>query len=92
MSRDMKHLDPIARRVFEAFLTDLRSESGQNIGVSWTWRGEEDQNRMVAENKSKVYYPNSKHNRTVNGKPASIAIDIYRNKNGKTSYDIANGS
>ena len=40
------------------------------------YRGEEAQNRAVVEGKSKLRYPHSKHNRTRDGKPCALAMDL----------------
>ena len=40
------------------------------------WRGEAEQNQAYAEKKSKLRWPQSKHNHTVNGQPMSLAVDV----------------
>lgn len=46
--------------------------------IAYTWRNEFDQNRMVAEGKSKLPWPKSKHNNVdENGNPYSLAVDLF---------------
>lgn len=46
--------------------------------VSWSYRGKDDQEQAFLDGKSKLHYPNSKHN-TVDetGAPLSEAIDLF---------------
>ena len=44
--------------------------------IVWGWRSQSEQNRMVAERKSKTPWPNSKHNHMANGEPSSKAVDF----------------
>lgn len=54
-----------------------------NIQVAFGYRGEEDQNKAYAEGKSKLKYPESKHNQR-----PSRAVDIYpKNSNGEIDWD-----
>jgi hypothetical protein len=47
--------------------------------VSWSFRGEKDQNEAVAMGKSKLAWPNSKHNALgPDGKPCARAIDLFQ--------------
>jgi len=47
--------------------------------VSWAHRDKENQNRAVAEGKSKLVYPKSKHNKCdASGKPCAQALDLFK--------------
>ncbi len=47
--------------------------------VSWTYRGEEDQNACFAKGSSKLKYPMSNHNQCdEDGKPCARAIDLFK--------------
>ncbi len=48
-----------------------------DLHVAWSYRGEADQHADFLSGKSKLDYPNSKHNNTVNGKPSSLALDVF---------------
>lgn len=45
--------------------------------ISCAWRGKEDQDRAFQGKKSKLPFPLSKHNRMINGKPCSLALDLF---------------
>ena len=45
--------------------------------ISWGFRNKADQERMVAEGKSKAHFGQSKHNYTKDGKPCSEALDLF---------------
>ena len=51
------------------------------------WRGEAEQNQAYAEKKSKLRWPQSKHNHTENGQPLSLAVDIAPYLNGGIPWD-----
>lgn len=57
-----------------------------DLHVSCAWRGEHDQNFYFKTGKSKVQWPNSKHNVMENGSPCSKAIDVFRLKNGMAEF------
>jgi peptidoglycan L-alanyl-D-glutamate endopeptidase CwlK len=44
--------------------------------IVWGWRDQSQQNRMVAEKKSKTPWPQSKHNTMAEGGPCSRAFDF----------------
>lgn len=46
--------------------------------VSWGWRSQLEQDRFVREGKSKTPWPLSKHNVENDGKPCSLAIDLFQ--------------
>lgn len=48
-----------------------------SVHVSWAWRGEEDQNRFKAEGMSNASFGESKHNHVEEGKPCSLALDLF---------------
>lgn len=50
----------------------------KDVHISWGWRGKNDQEQFFNEGKSKVRWPNSKHNIIDENKvPQSQAIDIF---------------
>jgi peptidoglycan L-alanyl-D-glutamate endopeptidase CwlK len=51
------------------------------------WRGEVEQNKAFAEGKSKLRWPQSKHNNMEAGQPHSLAVDIAPWVNGGISWD-----
>lgn len=63
-----KHFDTLDQRLQILLLTVLLR---YDHSVTCGYRGEEEQNKMVAQGNSKLKYPNSKHN-TI----PSIAVDI----------------
>jgi len=64
-------LQPIALKFVEQC-----AEAGIDAMIYCTWRGDDEQNKAVAEGKSKLKFPNSKHNCVDSeGKPASRAFD-----------------
>lgn len=57
--------------------------------ISWSWRDEKTQNEAFAEGKSKLSWPNSKHNNMgPNNIPLALALDLFRlNSNGMASWE-----
>lgn len=49
-----------------------------NSHISWAWRGEADQNEFLKEGKTRCHYPNSPHNKFQDGKPCSLALDLFQ--------------
>jgi hypothetical protein len=47
------------------------------IHIAWSYRGVEDQERLFLEKETLAHYPNSKHNYAINGKPCSLALDLF---------------
>ena len=47
------------------------------IHIAWSYRGVEDQEKAFDEGKSRVHYPNSAHNYVIDGKPCSLALDLF---------------
>lgn len=45
--------------------------------VSDAWRDKAEQNQFYAEGRSKAPWPKSKHNTTLDGKPCSLALDLF---------------
>lgn len=52
-------------------------EKYPDVHIAEGWRGEEDQNKDFAEGKSKLQWPNSKHNHMEQGHPCSLALDLF---------------
>lgn len=49
-----------------------------NTHVSWSFRGQEDQNAFYRDGKTKLIWPNSAHNHMENGAPLSLALDLFQ--------------
>ena len=47
------------------------------IHVAIAWRDETDQELAFLQGKSKVHWPDSKHNAMQDGKPCSLALDLF---------------
>lgn len=45
--------------------------------ISWSWRGEQDQEQAYADHRTKLHFPNSPHNHLEDGKPCSLALDLF---------------
>lgn len=45
--------------------------------IAYVFRNKAEQDQMVKEGKSKLKWPNSKHNAFKNGKRASLAMDLF---------------
>ena len=51
----------------------------KNAHVSWAYRNEDKQKLFFNEGKSRVLYPNSKHNKVdAKGNPCSLALDLFQ--------------
>jgi hypothetical protein len=49
----------------------------ENVHISWAYRGAEDQERFFKEGKTRCRFPKSAHNYAINGKPCSLALDLF---------------
>lgn len=49
-----------------------------NVHVSWSWRGEADQDAFFKEGKTRAQWPKSKHNNMQGGRPWSLALDLFQ--------------
>lgn len=47
------------------------------VHSSWVFRNENEQNQMVIERSSNLKWPKSKHNAMRDGKPESLAMDLF---------------
>lgn len=63
---------PVWRKILDGAIT----ASPMDFTVLSGWRGEGEQNALVASGKSKSPWPQSKHNHTKGGAPCSLAVDI----------------
>lgn len=45
--------------------------------ISWSFRNAKDQAAAYAKGTTKLHWPNSKHNRLVDKKPESVALDLF---------------
>jgi len=67
---------------------ELCKEAGIDALIYCTWRGKKEQDKAFAEKKSKLKFPNSKHNCvSVQGKPASKAFDAVAQCNGIAQWN-----
>lgn len=56
--------------------------------VSWSFRGKEDQDKLFEQKKTKLRWPESKHNFTVEGVPQSKALDLFElREDGKAYFE-----
>ena len=79
--RTIDKLNPLVQTRFEEFIKLINEKTGQVIRISETYRDKDQQESCVSKGTSWVHYPYSAHN-------WGLAIDIYRNDNGRTSYDL----
>lgn len=94
-SRDIKDLYPPLQTLCAMFLRQCR-EAGLDILVTCTFRSPAEQNTLYAQGRTtrgsivtNARGGQSKHNFTVNGKPAAKAFDIVPLVNGKPCWDAA---
>lgn len=58
------------------------------VHIAWSFRGKEDQEREFQEGRSRLNWPESKHNWTENGQPCSKALDLFElENNGDARFD-----
>lgn len=69
---------------------DIMKEANPTAHISWSWRGEMEQNQMFADGKSRQKWPESKHNvMDDNFNPKSEALDIFELlSDGKASFEL----
>lgn len=58
------------------------------VHIAQAWRGEIDQNKDFASGKSHLKWPDSKHNHIENGKPCSLALDLFQLIEGEAKFDM----
>lgn len=59
-----------------------------DIHISWSYRGEADQEDAFARGASRCHYPNSKHNATdEKGNPQALALDLFQQTAGQYVLD-----
>jgi peptidoglycan L-alanyl-D-glutamate endopeptidase CwlK len=80
--RRLNNADPLLAMVFDAAL----SRDLIDMTVTQSVRSKEEQNKYYREKKSKVQWPNSKHN-VLNPGDKSKAVDVAPYVNGKASYN-----
>lgn len=49
-----------------------------NVHVSSSWRGQSEQNQLFKEGKTRAPFPKSKHNHMEDGRPCSLALDLFQ--------------
>jgi hypothetical protein len=50
-----------------------------NVHISWSYRGQEDQEKAFQEGKSKLHYPDSAHNKVgQDEQPCARALDLFQ--------------
>ena len=59
-----------------AVMTRALEISPFDLTIVCGWRGEAEQNKAYAEKKSKLRWPQSKHNFMKDGQPHSLAVDV----------------
>ena len=87
--RNLSTLHPLLQVVL------ARAIEHVDFGIIYGWRSREEQDRLVADGKSKLRWPRSKHNnvKVIDGieLPWSLAADVYLWVPGK-GYVVGNGS
>lgn len=48
-----------------------------NVHISWSFRGQTDQDQFLKDGKTTLAWPKSKHNHMENGIPKSLALDLF---------------
>lgn len=60
-----------------------------DLHIAQGWRGEKEQDKAYEDGKSKLKWPNSKHNHMVNFHPCSLALDLFQiDHNGLAKFDV----
>ena len=62
-------------------------EAFPDAHVAWGYRNEGEQAACVRAKTSKLIYPESNHNNCVEGKPCSLAMDLFRQGDDGKYYD-----
>ncbi len=59
--------------------------------ISWSYRGEEDQEKFFLAGETELHYPNSGHNKTdENGQPQARALDLFQEDPGLPRVTVYN--
>lgn len=58
-----------------------------DLHISWGFRDKENQDKAFSEGKSKLKWPDSKHNKMKDGVPCSEALDLFQLVNGQAVFD-----
>lgn len=61
-----------------SWFRDKVKPAKQDCHISWSWRGQEDQEAAFLDGKSKLHFPLSPHNKQDDqGAPCSLALDLF---------------
>lgn len=69
----LQQADPLFQEIFISL-----KKIFPDCHISWSFRDESDQNLFFKEGKTKVQWPDSKHNILKNGSPCSRALDLFK--------------
>lgn len=93
MSRDLAHLEPVTRALAGRLLAECEA-AGLDVLVTCTWRSEAEQAALYAQGRTapgkivtRAKPGQSRHNRTLDGFPASTAFDVVPLRHGKPVWD-----
>jgi peptidoglycan L-alanyl-D-glutamate endopeptidase CwlK len=97
-SRKIEDLHPDLQAIARAFLSKALND-GIEVLITCTYRSSAEQDELYAQGRTKpglkvtnVKGGGSKHNFTINGKPASKAFDVVPMVNGKLIWDAKHPS
>lgn len=92
-SRKIEDMHPKLQPLVRQFL-ERAEAAGVNVLITCTYRSNEEQDQLYAQGRSKpgpkvtnAKAGQSKHNHTLNGKPASLAFDVVPMVGGKCVWD-----
>lgn len=92
-SRKIEDMHPALQPLVHQFLAQAE-HAGVDVLITCTYRSNEEQTRLYAQGRTapgkivtRAKAGQSKHNHTINGKPASLAFDIVPLVDGKAVWD-----
>lgn len=92
-SRRIEDMHPKLQPYVKAFM-EKAEQAGVEVLITCTWRSNEEQYQLYAEGRTvkgrrvtNAKAGQSKHNHTLNGKPASLAFDVVPMIGGKCMWD-----
>jgi len=74
-----------AHETLQIWFLEMRNEF-KDVHISCSWRDKEDQEKAFHEGKTKALWPHSKHNFEKDGKPCSLALDVFQLDEGKALF------
>lgn len=83
--KKLEQADPRIARWFRERVKPLKPDAH----IAWAFRGPDDQRMEFLEGRSQLDWPHSKHNAMNDGRPAALALDLFRLAGNSAEYSMS---